>query len=120
MVADPYKVLGVAPTATEEEIKKAYRDLSKKYHPDLNPGDEDAARKMSDINAAYDQIQKGGAQQAYASAGGSGGQSYYSDYGSYGGFGGWGMGMRGPYDPMFRGGPHCHNHHHPMGRGRRW
>ena len=58
MVADPYKVLGVAPTASEEEIKKAYRDLSKKYHPDLNPGDENAAKKMSDINAAYDQIQK--------------------------------------------------------------
>ena len=98
MVADPYKVLGVAPTASEEEIKKAYRDLSKKYHPDLNPGDENAAKKMSDINAAYDQIQKGGAQQqAYASNGGAGyGQpgygSYggYGGYGSYGGFGGWG------------------------------
>ena len=79
MVADPYKVLGVAPTASEEEIKKAYRDLSKKYHPDLNPGDENAAKKMSDINAAYDQIQKGGTQQqAYASGGGAGyGQSGY-------------------------------------------
>ena len=90
MVQDPYKILGVAPTATEEEIKKAYRDLSKKYHPDLNPGDESAAKKMSDINAAYDQIQKGGAQQAYASAGGAGYGQSYSDYGSYGGFGGWG------------------------------
>ena len=66
MVADPYKVLGVAPSASEEEIKKAYRDLSKKYHPDLNPGDENAARKMSEINAAYDQIQKGGGQQGYS------------------------------------------------------
>ena len=44
----------------------------------------------------------------------------FGPFGGYGGFGGWGMGMRGPYDPMFRGGPHCHNHHHPMGRGRRW
>ena len=59
MVADPYKVLGVSPSASEEEIKKAYRDLSKKYHPDLNPGDESAARKMSEINAAYDQIPTG-------------------------------------------------------------
>ena len=73
MVADPYKVLGIPPTASEEEIKKAYRDLSKKYHPDLNPGDESAARKMSEINAAYDQIQKGGGQQAGAGAQGAAG-----------------------------------------------
>ena len=59
MVQDPYKVLGVSPGASDEEIKKAYRLLSKKYHPDLNPGDETAARKMSEINAAYEQIQKG-------------------------------------------------------------
>ncbi len=56
---DPYKVLGVSPQATDEEIKKAYRELSKKYHPDLNPGDEKAAEKMREINAAYDMIQKG-------------------------------------------------------------
>ena len=62
MVQDPYKVLGVAPDASDEEIKKAYRDLTKKYHPDLNPGDEEAARKMNDINAAYDAIKNGTAQ----------------------------------------------------------
>ena len=94
MVADPYKVLGVAPSASEEEIKKAYRELSKKYHPDLNPGDENAARKMSEINAAYDQIQKGGGQQAYSSAGqgsaGYNGFGGYGGYGTYGDYGGWG------------------------------
>ena len=99
---DPYKVLGVSPNASEEEIKKAYRDLSKKYHPDLNPGDEEAAKKMSEINAAYDMIQKGYTQQTYSSAYGSNpygapGSSYANGYGyggfnGFGGFGGWGSG----------------------------
>lgn len=59
MVQDPYKVLGVSPDASDEEVKKAYRDLTKKYHPDLNPDDPKAAEKMNDINAAYDQIKSG-------------------------------------------------------------
>ena len=53
---DPYKVLGVSPDASDEEIKRAYRALAKKYHPDLNPGDTTAAQKMQEINAAYDMI----------------------------------------------------------------
>ena len=52
MVSDPYKVLGVSRDASDEEIKKAYRELTKKYHPDLNPGDEYAAQMMNDVNAA--------------------------------------------------------------------
>ena len=49
---DPYSVLGVSKNASEDEIKRAYRQLAKKYHPDLNPGDPEAARKMNEINAA--------------------------------------------------------------------
>ena len=56
MINDPYKVLGVSPNATDDEIKKAYRRLAKKYHPDRNPGDEEAAKKMQQVNAAYEQI----------------------------------------------------------------
>ena len=56
MIEDPYKILGVSPNASDEEIKQAYRRLAKKYHPDLNPGDEVAAEKMQKINAAYEQI----------------------------------------------------------------
>ena len=56
MFDDPYRILGLKPDASEEEVKRAYRQLAKKYHPDMNPGDAHAAKMMNDINAAYDQI----------------------------------------------------------------
>ena len=56
MHEDPYQILGVSPGASDEALKKAYRRLAKKYHPDLNPGDEEAARQMQRVNAAYEQI----------------------------------------------------------------
>ena len=52
MYQDPYKVLGLSPGASDEEVTKAYRKLAKKYHPDLNPNDKEVAKKMSEINAA--------------------------------------------------------------------
>ena len=63
MGKDPYEVLGVSRGATEDEIKTAYRRLAKQYHPDLNPGDANAAARMNEINAAYDQLKD---PQAYA------------------------------------------------------
>lgn len=87
MIDDPYKVLGLSPDATDEEVKKAYRTLAKKYHPDRNPGDEAAARKMQEINAAYEQITHPSSQNT--GGGYSGGYS-----GQQGGYGGYG------YDPF--------------------
>lgn len=89
MISDPYKVLGVSPDASDEEIKRAYRKLAKQYHPDLNPGDEVAAKKMQQINAAYDQIKNPEKYQQQSSGyGGYGGG--YSQYDPFGGFGGYG------------------------------
>ena len=73
---DPYAVLGLSPGASDEEVKKAYRALAKKYHPDRNPGDEAAARKMQEINAAYEQIKDPNKTA----------QTYGRSYGGYGGY----------------------------------
>ena len=89
MIDDPYKVLGVDRNASDEEIKQAYRRLAKKYHPDLNPGDEWAAKKMQEVNAAYEQI-KNPDKARQQNAGGYGGYSQYDPFGGFGGFGGYG------------------------------
>ena len=54
MMSNPYAVLGVEPGTSQEDIKKAYINLAKKYHPDLHPNDPAAASKMNEINEAYD------------------------------------------------------------------
>lgn len=56
MSASPYDILGIPSTATDDEVKKAYRRLAKKYHPDIHPDPAFAEKKMAEINAAYDEI----------------------------------------------------------------
>ena len=73
---DPYQVLGVPSTATDEEVKKAYRDLARKYHPDNyhdNPLADLAQERMKEINEAYEAVQS---QRKAARAGGYSGGSY--------------------------------------------
>ena len=100
MSEDPYRVLGVAQGASEEEVTKAYRKLAKKYHPDLNPGNEQAAKKMSEINEAYDMIKSGKVHQRQSSSG-----TGYGGYrGGYGTGGGQSSRQSGGYNP-FEDGP---------------
>ncbi|HIU33622.1 MAG TPA: DnaJ domain-containing protein [Candidatus Pullichristensenella excrementigallinarum] len=93
MITDPYRVLGLSPNATDDEVKQAYRALAKKYHPDVNHSPE-AEAKMKEINEAYAQIMKnkGGASQQRTGGGtygygyGSGTRGSYGGYGSYGSY----------------------------------
>lgn len=82
---DPYKVLGVPPTATDEEVKKAYKTLAKKYHPDMNvgaPNIKELEARFKAVQAAYNQIMDERSGKTSHNPGSSGGYS-----GSYGGFG---------------------------------
>ena len=114
---DPYRVLGVSPNASEDEIKKAYRELARKYHPDVNNGSAAAEAKFKEVNEAYSTIMKmrregtSGSSQSHQGYGGYGNSSYgnsnpygnyggygnYGNYGNYGGYGGYGGRSQGGY-----------------------
>lgn len=104
---NPYEVLGISENASEEEIKKAYRALSRKYHPDANvnnPNKDQAEEKFKEIQQAYQQIMyerehgpgtygsRGGSSSGSSGYGNAGYGSYggYDSYGGFGGFGGFG------------------------------
>ena len=102
-MSDPYKVLGISRDATDDEVKKAYRELSRKYHPDANvnnPNKDKAEEMFKLVQQAYDQImdeRKNGTSYGssgnYSSGTGSYGSDPFDDFfGGFGGFGGYGSG----------------------------
>ena len=82
MADDLYKVLGVSKKASDEEIKKAYRKLARKYHPDRNPDDPKAEEKFKEVQGAYDTLSDPEKRKEYDSGG------------MFGGFGGGGPAVR--------------------------
>ena len=100
---DYYATLGVERNATADEIKKAYRQLAKKYHPDLNKDDESAAQKFKDVNEAY-QILSDDTKRAQYDQFGSSAFDGTGGGAGYGGFGGFGGGFEDIFESFFGGG----------------
>lgn len=110
---DYYSVLGVGRSATEKEIKQAYRRLARKYHPDVNPGDNSAEAKFKEINEAYEVLSdpekrkkydQFGDKWQYAEQGtGGGGFQGFGNAGDFGGFTETGFeGFGSLFDELFR------------------
>jgi molecular chaperone DnaJ len=85
---DYYDVLGVAPSASEKEISRAYRKLAKQYHPDANPGNKEAEDKFKEVSAAYDVLGDADKRKEYDEVR----QMVASGVGPFGGGGGFGPG----------------------------
>lgn len=97
---DYYEVLGVDKNASAEDIKKAYRQLAKKYHPDLNPGNKEAEEKFKEVNEAYEVLSDADKKARYDQFGHAGVDPSYGGGGYGGGFSG-GFGDMGDISDIF-------------------
>lgn len=97
---DYYEVLGVAKDADEATIKKAYRQLAKKYHPDVNPGDKTAEEKFKEVNEAYQTLSDPQKRASYDQFGPDGPQAGFGG-GGFGGFSGFEGGGFGGFEDIF-------------------
>ncbi|MGI6129509.1 MAG: molecular chaperone DnaJ [bacterium] len=102
---DYYEVLGVPRTASQEEIKKSYRKLARKYHPDVNPGDPTAEEKFKEVNEAYEVLSDDQKKAQYDQFGHAAfDASAFGGQGGAGGFGNFGFDIFGDIFDMFSGG----------------
>ena len=92
MAKNYYEILGVSKTATDDELKSAFRKLARQYHPDLHPGDEVAANKFKEVNEAYETLNDPQKRAEYDAAQAGGGQGGPGGHGGPGGPGGQGRG----------------------------